>query len=200
MVFYACNVCSSLRMTYAQILEHSVTFCARNYRQRCTYCSVMATRCKCTSHRNNLMEIIFKMITECKSFDLYNNSHRFISHIYTIYKMQLVNECLNDIILTGEYVEEELISIPMIDIQYREGVQTHNENGVISFHIVQPSSCGIKNNIPVSYLINSLEEAGTGLKTALIKYYSEVSNPNHLFVQTQDFHIHTNLTSYPKVN
>ena len=123
------------------------------------------------------MEIIFKMITECKSFDFYNNSHRFLSHMYTIYKMQLVNECMDDIILSGEYEEEQLIPIPMIDIQYREGVQTHNENRDISFHIVQHYSCGTKNYIPVSYLINSLEEAGTGLETALITHYSEASYP-----------------------
>ena len=139
-VYYSCNVCSSLRMPYAQIMEHSVTFCSRNYRKRCTNCFMMATRCKCTSHWNNLMETVHKIIAECKSFDLHNNSHRFISHIYYIYKMQFVMEKLNDIISTGEYVDEELNSIP------------------------QQSSCGIMNNIQVSYLIISMEEAGNGLE------------------------------------
>ena len=88
--YYSCSVCSSSRMPYAQIIEHSVTFCSRNYRTLCTYCNMMATRCKCTSQRSNFMAIVHKMISECKSFDLHNNAHRYISHIYSIYKMQLV--------------------------------------------------------------------------------------------------------------
>ena len=90
--------------------------------------------------------------------------------------MQFVMEKLNDIISTGEYVDEELNSIP------------------------QQSSCGIMNNIQVSYSIISMEEAGNGLAISLTKYYSEIGDPNHMFVQTQDFHINTNLNSYPKVN
>jgi hypothetical protein len=32
--YYSCNVCASNRMPYAQIIEHSITFCSRNYRTR----------------------------------------------------------------------------------------------------------------------------------------------------------------------
>ena len=74
------------------------------------------------------MDIVHKMITGCKSFDLHNNAHRLISHIYSIYKMQTVSEKLDKIILTGEYGEKDLTPIPLTDIHFWEGVQSHTED------------------------------------------------------------------------
>ena len=45
------------------------------------------------------MAALQKKITECESYDLHNNAHRLISHIYSIYKMQMVSEKLDEIIL-----------------------------------------------------------------------------------------------------
>ena len=150
--YYSCIVCASIRMPYAQLIKHSTTFCSCNYRTRCIYCSMMMIRCKCTAQRNNLMAIVHKMLAGCKNFDLHNNAHRYISHIYSVYKMQLVMEKLDEAISTGIYEEKQLESTPLINIHFNEAVQTHNEEGNESFHIVQQSSCGVNNNIPLSYI------------------------------------------------
>ena len=154
-------------------MEHSITFCSRNYRTPCSYCEMLATRCKCTSQRRNLMAIVHKMITDCKSFDLHNNVHRLISHIYSIYKMQIVSEKIDEIISTGEYGEKELDPIPLTDIHFWEGVQSHTEDGNESLHIIQQASCGINNTIPFNYMMNSIDEIGYGLEITLTKWYSE---------------------------
>ena len=65
MNFYSFSVCSTLKMPYAQVLEHTITFWSRNYGSRCSYCEMMSTRCKCTSQRRNLMDIVHKKITDC---------------------------------------------------------------------------------------------------------------------------------------
>ena len=132
------------------------------------------------------MAIVHKMLAECKNFDLHNNAHRYISHIYSVYKMQLVLDKLDEAISTGVYEEKELESIPLINIHFNEAVQTHNEEGDESFHIVQQSSCGVDNNIPLSYIINSLEEFGNGLDVILIKYYPEIMDPTPMYVSYQD--------------
>ena len=185
--FYSCAICASVKMPYAQIVEHATTFCSRNFRTRCIYCYMLNVRCKCTAHRITLMAIVYKMLGECKNFDLHNNAHRYISHIYSVYKMQLITENLDEKISTGIYEEKQLKSIPLINIQFNEGVQTHSEDGNNSFHIVQQSSCGINNDIPLSYLINSLEDAGNSLDVNLIKYYSENSESNQCMFLQQIF-------------
>ena len=87
------------------------------------------------------MAIVHNLITDCKSFDLHNNSHRLISHIYSIYKMQAVSENLYEGISTGEYGEKDLDPIPLTDIHFWEGVQSHTEDGSESLHIIQEASC-----------------------------------------------------------
>ena len=85
-------------------------------------------------------------------------------------------------------------------MHFNEGVQTHNVEGTESFHIVQQSSCGINNDIPLSYLTNSMEDVGNNLDAILIKYYSETMDPNPMYVASTDLHINVNTGSYPKVN
>jgi hypothetical protein len=48
------------------------------------------------------MAVVQKKITGCKS-----------SHTYSIYKMQMVSEKLDEIILTGNYEEKVLEPIPL---------------------------------------------------------------------------------------
>ena len=95
-----------------------------------------------------------------------------------------MTEKLDDVISTGDYGVKELESIPLINIHFGEAVQTHNEEGDESFHIVQQSSCGINNNLPLSYIINSMEEVGNRLEIVLNKYYSEVPDPNPMYVSS----------------
>ena len=83
------------------------------------------------------MAVVQKKITDCESYDLHNNAHRLISHIYSIYKMQMVSEKIDEIISTGEYGEKVLEPIPLTDIHFWEGVQTHTEDGNESLHIIQ---------------------------------------------------------------
>ena len=128
---------------------------------------MLATRCKCTSQRRNLMAIAHKMITECKSFDLHN---------------------------------KVLEPIPLTDIHFWEGVQTHTEDGNESLHIIQQSSCGINNTVPFSYMMNSIDELGNGLEIILTKYYSEAPDANPRYVSAKDFHINTNVNTYPRIN
>ena len=144
-------------------MEHAITFCSQNYQTRCTYCEMLATRCKSTSQRRNLMAVVHKMITECKSYNLHNNAHRLISHIYSIYKMKMVSEKLDEIIATGNYRWKVLEPIPLTDIHFWEALQTHTEDGNESLHIIQQSSCGINNTVPFSYMMNSIDEIGNGL-------------------------------------
>ena len=131
------------------------------------------------------MLIVHKMLGECKSFDLHNNAHRYISHIYSIYKMQLTTEILDEDITSGVYEEKQLTSIPLINIRFNEGIQTHSEDGNESFHIVQQPSCGADNDLPISFLMNSLEDAGGTLDINLIKHYSEIVESNLMEVYQQ---------------
>jgi hypothetical protein len=107
---YSCSICASVKMPYIQIVEHAATFCSRNFKSRCIYCEMLNVRCKCTANRITLMLIVHKMLGECKSFDLHNNAHRYVSHIYSIYKMQLVTEILDEKISSGVYEEKQLKS------------------------------------------------------------------------------------------
>jgi hypothetical protein len=146
------------------------------------------------------MLIVHKMLGECKSFDLHNNTHRYISHIYTIYKMQLTTEILDGYIASKVYEEKQSTSIPLINIRFHEGIQTHSEDGNESFHIVQQPSCGADNDIPISFLMNSLEDAGGILDINLIKHYSEIVELNLMYVAPTDLHVNTSVDTYPRVN
>ena len=146
------------------------------------------------------MEIVHKMITECKSFDFHNNVHRLISHIYSIYKMQMVSEKLDEIISTGEYGEKVLEPIPLTDIHFLEAVQTHTEDGNESLHIIQQSSCGINNTVPFSYMMNAIDDIGNGLEISLTKWYSGAPDANPRYVSAQDSHINSNVNTYPRIN
>ena len=146
------------------------------------------------------MLIVHKMLGECKSFDLHNNAHRYISHIYSIYKMQLTTEILDENITSGVYEDKQLTSIPLINIRFNEGIQTHSEDGNESFHIVQQPSCGANNDLPISFLMNSLEDAGGTLDINLIKHYSEIVESNLMYVSPTDLHININVDTYPRVN
>ena len=103
--------------------------------------------------------------------------------------MQIVSKKLEEIISTGEYGDRVLDSIPLTGIQFWEGVQSHTEDGNASLHIIQHSSCGETNTIPISYLLNSLEEFGIGLEICLTKWYSEVPSANPRYVTGQDANI-----------
>ena len=72
--------------------------------------------------------------------------------------MHIVSEKLDEIISTGEYGEKDLNPIPLTDIHFWEGVQSHTKDGSESLHIIQQASCGITNTVPLSYMINSLDE------------------------------------------
>ena len=197
---FSCSICASVRMPYAQTVEHAATFCSRNFRSRCVYCETLTVRCKCTTSRATLMHIVQKMLVECKSFDLHNNAHRYISHVYSIYKMQLTSDILDGYIVLGRYEEEQLKPILLLNIRYNEGLQTHNEDGTESFHIVQQPSCGLNNDLPISFLLNSLEDAGVSLDINLIKYYSGNIDSNSMYVTAADAHINTSVDTYPKIN
>ena len=84
---YTCHLCSAEQMNLTETLCHLVTFCCRNFKDKCPFCQQMGRKCGCTVQRLNLTDIAKDKISKGKQMDIFNHSHRMILHLYSLYRI-----------------------------------------------------------------------------------------------------------------
>ena len=93
----------------------------------------------------------------CEIFDLNNHRHRLLAQLYCIYKRQTLSIFHDNVIASGNYVEQTVELKPLVEIQSRTLIQTVTEENNQLLHIVELPSDGILTVAPISYLLDALK-------------------------------------------
>ena len=129
---YSCHLCGAEHMSFTETLCHLITFCCRNLKDKCPFCQQMGRKCSCTVQRLNLMDIAKDKISKGKQMDLFNNSHRMIFHLYSLYRIRTSMTEFENRDPTEQVQYDK--TKPYTDLRFSIGVQTKTSDGQKMLH------------------------------------------------------------------